>query len=148
MGKDNQLQVVLNFEGYTTVNDISDSNLDYNGIYVAFAGKPDELHETYYCNKVLYIGKADKSTISERMADHKNKDFDEWSKKLEGEEELVFSFAKLENKEPIGDIENALIFKNKPIFNKIGKDKYAGDAIFITSNNQKGNLLKIINITY
>lgn len=125
----------------------SEETSDKNGIYVAFACK--EYEKAYDCIRILYIGKAEgDDSIKKRISDHYN-DRDEsdsgkqsyWEENYcDKDEVVVYSYAEYET--DLYDIEAALIKRNQPSANIIGKDNYIGKAwhVYVKCTGEKGCL--------
>ena len=136
----------LDFQGGIK-GDSTDLASEKHGIYVAFACK--EYDDVYEYNRVLYIGKAEgDDTIKKRIDDHYNdRDNSDSGKQsywennyCEEGEVVVYTFAECE--EQLHDIEAALIYKNQPLANIQGKDKYLGNAwhVCIKCTGERGCL--------
>lgn len=118
-----------------------------NGIYVVFACK--EFNDVFECDRILYIGRAEgDDTIRKRIEDHYN-DRDEsdsgkqsyWENNYcEEGEVVVYTFAECDDQ--LHDIEAALIYRNQPLANIQGKDRYLGKAwhTYIKCTGEKGCL--------
>lgn len=98
-------------------------NVPYErGIYIVYSGKYNG--ECVDLNKLLYIGKAVKCTISDRIKNHHDVDYSEWEQLCEFDEKIYYRVAKLTD--DIDDVESCMIFTHKPPCNTIGVDNYIG----------------------
>lgn len=103
-----------------------------HGIYVAFSCKPIEGETSLECRQIVYIGKAEGTdNLMKRITEHIRDDQKSWEEDFCGEGEfIVYCYAVFD--ENLHDIEAALIYKNQPLANVNCKDRYNGDAWFIS----------------
>ena len=105
------------------------------GIYVAFASKASDSSSDF---KLLYIGIGTGSDcIRKRVGDHIRNDHNsaKWLKHYNHDtEEIVYSYALMDDVSRIMEIENALIFKANPLVNEKSTRKVHSEAVSITVN--------------
>ena len=106
----------LDFKGYYRK---AEYLLPQSGIYCVYRGvyHPDE--DTVTLKQLLYIGRA--KNVKERHVDHEN--LPEWQRRLMPDEELQYTMAFLPEQE-LERCEAALIYRNKPICNTVGKVEF------------------------
>lgn len=92
------------------------------GIYLVYTGKFDGTY--VILNKLIYIGKGDDTPIKNRVADHHEKEYDEWEKQCDFGEDIYYRVADL--KSNIATVEAALIYTHKPPCYSVGVDNYIG----------------------
>lgn len=92
------------------------------GIYFAYPGHFNG--EYVELGKLLYIGKANKTSLAQRIEDHQSKDYSDWRKSCKDGESIYYRVASLDH--DIENVEAALIYTIKPKYNSIGVDNYIG----------------------
>lgn len=143
---DSAVNAELHFVGGFKGDELDECS-SVNGIYVAFACKEND--DAYDCLRILYIGKAEgEDTITKRITDHYDgRDDSEsgkqsvWKEKYcEEGEVVVYSYA--EHEKDLFDIEAALIYRNQPLANIVGKDHYIGKSAYayVKCTGEKGCL--------
>lgn len=105
-----------------------------DGIYVAHAGTLIEENgkEVFSPDRVIYIGKGTGTdNVHVRIGQHVNNDHAAWKKHLKAGESILYTYADC-SANIVGDVEAALIYKNKPLENTNSKDSYTGNTHFIS----------------
>lgn len=129
----------LNFEGYW--RDCNKGGLPtYQGIYLVYRCRYNKQNDTVTLIDIIYIGQAE--NIHDRHAQHEKEEL--FKSQLLPGEELCISCAQV--KLDLDLVENALIFVQKPLLNKQGKDSfYYSEAHFILGGACTG--MKYSNFT-
>lgn len=141
------VQHALTFVGGYKGDEIEglDEISDKHGIYVAFSCKPYEEGDSYECRQIVYIGKAEgTNNLRKRISEHVSNDQSNWEQNYcEDGELIVYCYAIYDWN--LHDIEAALIYKNQPLANTQGKNKYNGDEYFISvrCDGDTGALCKV-----
>lgn len=92
------------------------------GIYIVYSGKYDG--QFVNLNKLLYIGKSDKTTFSDRIKNHHDADYSVWERYCDQNEKIYYRVAELN--EDIKEVESCMIFTYKPPCNSVGVDNFIG----------------------
>lgn len=126
-----QLDAFLMFKGYFSPDNVNDIP-EEQGIYAAFTCREvANGHE----GQLVYIGKAEGTdNIRKRVDDHiNNRDSSDSGKQSYWEQQycrngetIVYAYAI--HHSDLGDIESALIYKNRPAANIYHREKYNGNA--------------------
>ena len=124
----------LDFRGYWLDRNKSGLPAE-SGIYCVYAASYNPANETVSLRKLLYIGKA--VDVRDRHVNHEG--LPSWERKLESGETLCYSFAPLA-KRSLMICEAALIYKNKPICNDIGKDSFLHEATHVITKGRNALL--------
>ena len=88
------------------------------GVYLVYRAVYNEQENTVGLKDIIYIGKA--NDLNERILNHDK--HDEFMRTLQKGEELCYSCADV--KWGLDEVENALIFAQKPVLNDLLKDSY------------------------
>lgn len=91
---------------------------DASGIYLVYRAKYNEKENTVGLLEIIYIGQA--ASMRERISTHEK--ISEFNQELLQGEELCFACAEVS--EHLDEVENALIFAQKPKLNENLKDRY------------------------
>lgn len=99
---------------------------EYSGIYLIYTCRYVPETNKVSLSEIVYIGKA--KNLKNRIADH---DEDEFKDFLKDGETLCYACAAMPQKD-LAIVENALVFAEKPVGNKMLKDNYSyEDAKFV-----------------
>jgi hypothetical protein len=107
------MSVKLSFEGYWDVK-MKQNIPSCKGIYVVFASDYQKDSLLAGLLRVLYIDSS--KNINQTISNNEN--ILNWSKELHYNEQLLFSLTRVNDKLPIEDIKDQLIFANQPVLNK------------------------------
>lgn len=124
----------LDFQGYWLDRNKSGLPAE-SGIYCVYAASYNPAQDTVSLQKLLYIGKA--VNVRTRHADHEG--LPSWERKLCAGQILCYSFAPLA-KRSLMICEAALIYKNKPICNDIGKDSFLHEGTHVVTRGRNALL--------
>ena len=123
--KNNMETIQLNFEGYWREMN-KNGTPQYCGIYVVYRCVYNDVLDTVSLKEILYIGKSD--DIHNRLTTHDKIEL--FKNKVQSGEELCYSCAKV-NISILDAVENALIYAQKPVLNKQGKEIYEYQPLHI-----------------
>ena len=148
----------LEFRGGYTSDEIERIK-KVHGIYAAFACIYDENENIYECINLVYIGKGGgTSNVYERISKHVNNDKNEaesgkqcnWERDYcRNGEVIVYVYAECNTDfQSLEDIEAALIYRNQPKANSIGKDRYTGRAwsVNVECTGEKGMIANEVKV--
>lgn len=113
------------------------------GIYCVYASTHDKSADTVTLREVLYIGKA--VNVRKRHEDHEGKP--SWKRKLREGEVLSYSFAPL-SEHSLAICEAALIFKQQPICNDVGKEAFHHESTHIVTKGRNACLPTEFTLTH
>ena len=124
----------LEFRGYWLDRNKSELPAE-SGIYCVYAATYNQTKDMVSLEKLLYIGEA--VNVRTRHADHEG--LPSWERKLGAGQILCYSFAPLA-KRSLMICEAALIYKNQPICNDLGKDSFLHEATHVVSRGRNALL--------
>lgn len=120
-------EINLNFEGYW--RDCNKSGLPtYSGVYLVYRCFYNHRADTVSLVDIIYIGKA--ANINKRHENHEK--YEMFLSCLQQGEELCYSCATVENN--LEEVENALIFAQKPLLNDQGKFEFNYPKVHVVAS--------------
>lgn len=128
-----------NFTKRSELRDLDEDFLDENGFYHIFAIKYDEMKEKYVYSDKLYIGVAYEQPLRTRIS-QPHSAYTQINKYLKDHPDrsvkisvgwISYSTSERRTKELYYDIENALIYNSRPLYNEQKIEKYDGRTIEI-----------------
>ena len=124
----------LEFRGYWLDRNKSGLPAE-SGIYCVYAANYNPSQDTVLLEKLLYIGKA--VNVRTRHVDHEGRP--SWERKLSSGQMLCYSCAPLARRS-LMICEAALIYKNQPICNDLGKDSFLHEATHVVTRGRNALL--------